>query len=260
MTYDTLLLSLEENTARIILNRPRVLHALNAQMFDELEHIFQHLAAQDDVRVILLTGSGEKAFAAGADIQELQSIDAISGEQKSRRGQDVFSQIETCGKPVIALINGFALGGGCELSMACTFRVAADTAKLGQPEVKLGLTPGYGGTQRLPRLVGQAAALRLLLTGEIIGAAEALRIGLVDEVVPAEQLLARGQELAQSITAGAPLAVSACLEAVHRGRDVALAEALGIEARIFGRLCGTAEKTEGVQAFLGKRTPAWAHR
>ena len=260
MAYETLLISVLGRIARITLNRPHVLQALNSQVFDELQHAFEQLASQSEVRVILLTGVGEKAFAAGADLRELQGTDSRTGEQKAERGQAVLSQIESCGKPVIALINGFALGGGCELSMACTLRLASETAKLGQPEVKLGLIPGYGGTQRLPRLVGRSAALKLLLTGEIIDAVEALRIGLVDEVVPADRLLGRGEELARMIAAGAPLAVNACLEAVGRGRDVGLAEALKIEAGIFGRLCGTQDKAEGIAAFLAKRQPVWTQR
>ena len=260
MTYETLLLSIDGGIGRITLNRPHVLQALNITVFDELEHVFEQLVSQPEVHTILLTGAGEKAFAAGADIRELETTNAQSGERKARRGQAVFSQIENCGKPVIALINGFALGGGCELSMACTFRIAAISARLGMPEVKLGLIPGYGGTQRLPRLVGQAAALKLLLTGEIIGAAEALRLGLVDEIVPSDQLLGRGEELARMIAAGAPLAISACLEAVSRGREVSLADALEIEASIFGRLCGTEDKAEGITAFLQKRRPAWMRR
>ena len=207
--------------------------------------------------MILLTGAGEKAFAAGADINELASINAVSGLAKAKRGQAVFRLIETCGKPVIALINGFALGGGCELAMACTMRLASEMARLGQPEVKLGLIPGYGGTQRLPRLVGEPAALKLLLTGEMIDAAGALRIGLVDEVVPAERLMERGEALAKSIAAMAPLAVAGCLEAVRRGRGQHIDAATDIEAELFGRLCGTADKAEGTKAFLEKRSPVW---
>ncbi len=215
------------------------------------------LARDAGVRVILLTGAGEKAFAAGADINELAATDAASGEAKSLRGQAVFRQIETCRKPVIALINGFALGGGCELALACHMRLASDTARLGQPEVKLGLIPGYGGSQRLPRLVGSSAALRLLLTGEMVGAAEALRLGLVDEVHAPGQLLARGRELASTITAMAPLAVAGCLEAVCRGEGLPLEQASAIEAGIFGRLSGSADKAEGTRAFLEKRPAAW---
>jgi enoyl-CoA hydratase len=260
MTYETLLVLTEQNIARVTLNRPQVLNALNAQMFDELEHVFQQLAAQDDVPVILLTGSGEKAFAAGADIRELQSLDVPGGERKARRGHAVFGLIEACGKPVIALINGFALGGGCELALSCTIRIAAESAKLGQPEVKLGLLPGYGGSQRLPRLVGQSMALKLLLTGETINSAEALRIGLVDEVVPADRLLERGEELARVIATGAPLAVKACMEAVQQGRELPLAEALDIEAVLFGKLFGSVDTKHGLQAFVDKQKPTWTAR
>jgi enoyl-CoA hydratase len=257
MSYETLLCVIDREVATITLNRPKVLHALNAQMFDDMERLFVALTANDTVRVILLTGGGEKAFAAGADISELEAVGPVAGEMKARRGQAVFRLIETCGKPVVALINGYALGGGCEMALACTLRVASETAKLGQPEVKLGIIPGYGGTQRLPRLIGQAAALKLLLTGAPIDAAEALRIGLVDEVVPATHLMARGMELAQSIIAMAPLAVTACIEAVRRGSNMELNDALDIEAEIFGRLCGTEDKAEGTAAFLEKRPPVW---
>lgn len=260
MNYETLLCEIHGQIATVTLNRPKVLNALNAQVFDELEAVFTALSKDSTVRVIVLTGAGEKAFAAGADINELAATDAISGEAKARRGQAVFRLIETCGKPVIACINGFALGGGCELAMACTLRLASETARLGQPEVKLGLVPGYGGTQRLPRLVGRSAALRLMLTGEMIGAAEALRIRLVDEVVSAERLIVRANELADAIVAMAPLAVAGCLEAVERGSWLGIDDAVKVEAQIFGRLCGTGDKTEGTAAFLEKRSPRWAGR
>jgi enoyl-CoA hydratase len=260
MRYETLLCGVQDQIATVTLNRPKVLNALNSQVFDELEAIFQTLIADPAVRVILLTGAGEKAFAAGADINELTATDAVTGLTKARRGQAVFRLIETCGKPVIALINGFALGGGCELAMACTMRLASDKARLGQPEVKLGLIPGYGGTQRLPRLVGEPAALKLLLTGDMIDAAEALRIGLVNEVVPAERLMERGEALAKSIGAMAPLAVAGCLEAMQRGCGLQIDAATEVEAEIFGRLCGTADKAEGTKAFLEKRSPVWEGR
>jgi enoyl-CoA hydratase len=259
-TYETLTCTIDREIALITLNRPKVLHALNTQVFDELEQVFLGLIGNSKARVILLTGAGEKAFAAGADISELASADVVSGEIKARRGQAVFRMIESCGKPVIALVNGFALGGGCELALACTFRIASEAAKLGQPEVKLGLIPGYGGTQRLPRLIGQGQALKLLMTGEIIGAAEALRIGLVDEVVAADQLLSRGEELARAMLAVGPLALTACMEAVRRGSHVDLDDAMDIEAEIFGRLCGTEDKKEGTAAFLEKRAPLWTGR
>lgn len=260
MKYETLLCEVKEQVARVTLNRPQVLHALNSNVFDELEAVFMMLAEDLEVRVILLTGSGEKAFAAGADINEIVETDVVTGEAKARRGQQVFRFIETCGKPVIACINGFALGGGCELAMACTMRLASETARLGQPEVKLGLVPGYGGTQRLPRLVGQPVALKLLLTGEMIGAAEALRIGLVDEVVPAERLMERAEALARTMVGMAPLAIAGCMEAVRWGGELGLEAALDVEAEIFGRLCGTEDKAEGTKAFLEKRAPVWAGR
>jgi enoyl-CoA hydratase len=260
MGYETLLCEVRDQVATVTLNRPKVLNALNAETFDVLEAVFRALTADASVRVILLTGTEEKAFAAGADINELVSVNAEAGFAKACRGQGIFGLIESCGKPVIALINGFALGGGCELAMACTMRLASEKARLGQPEVKLGLIPGYGGTQRLPRLVGEPAALKLLLTGEIIDAAEALRIGLVDEVVPAERLMERGEALAKSIAAMAPLAVAGCLEAVRRGRDLQIDAATEVEAEIFGRLCGTADKVEGTKAFLEKRPAVWEGR
>lgn len=260
MTFETLLCEVHEQVARVTLHRPKVLHALNAQVFDELERVFMELAGDVDVRVILLTGSGDKAFAAGADINEIVALNPQSGEALARRGQGVFRLIETCGKPVIACVNGFALGGGCELALACTIRLASDKARMGQPEVKLGLIPGYGGTQRLPRLIGRPAALKMLLTGEMVGAAEALRLGLVDEVVPAVRLMARAEELARSIVAMAPLAVAGCMEAVRWGGDLSLEAAMDIEAEIFGRLCGTEDKKEGTTAFLEKRLPPWTGR
>jgi enoyl-CoA hydratase len=260
MPYETLLYSVHQHVATITLNRPKVLNALNHTVFNELEEIFTDMDRNHAVRAILITGAGEKAFAAGADINELALTTAATGERLSLRGQSVFSLIESCGKPVIALINGFALGGGCELALACTMRLASDTAKLGQPEIKLGVIPGYGGTQRLPRLIGQSRALRLVLTGEIISASEALRIGLIDEIVPAADLLARGHELAAHIANSAPLAVTGALEAVRHGSHLHLHEALRVEAEIFGQLCGTQDKAEGTAAFLEKRSPAWHGR
>src|SRR6201996_8270943 len=238
--------------ATVTLDRPEVLHALDAVMFDELERAFAELTADTNVRVILLTGSGERAFAAGADIRALAETDSSSGRAASERGQQVFLQIERCGKPVIACVNGVALGGGCELALACTFRIASDRAKLGLPEAKLGLVPGYGGTQRLPRLIGRRAALRLMLTATIVDATEALRLGLVDEVVPAAELMARGRQLAETIAALSPLAVEGILEAVRRGEDLPLRSGLEAEAEIFGSLCGTVDKHEGLSAFLEK--------
>ncbi len=262
-TYETLLLAFEESIAIVTLNRPEVLNALNSQVFNDLESVFALLEKNPSIRVVLLTGAGPKAFAAGADIAELAATDAASAERLSLRGQAVMHRMETCGKPVIACINGFALGGGCELALACTLRIASESARLGLPEVKLGLMPGYGGTQRLPRLVGQSAALKLILTAEMIGAAEALRVGLVDEVVPAgepDALLERGRKLALQMAAQAPLAMAAAMEAVHRGANLPLDQALTLEARIFGRLSHSADKQEGVKAFMEKRAPIFTGR
>ena len=260
MSFENILFEIREPLAIVTLHRPKVLNALNQATFSELEGAFTELAASESVRAILLTGAGERAFAAGADIQELATISATEGQRLAARGQRILELIENCGKPVIACINGFALGGGCELAMACTVRLASETAKLGQPEVKLGLLPGYGGSQRLPRLIGKGAALRLLLTGEIISAAEAFRLGLVDEVVPAGDLLKRGEELALAMAANAPLAIRQTIAAVHAGYDLPLRQALDLEASLFGVCCATEDKTEGTRAFLEKRPPVWKAR
>jgi enoyl-CoA hydratase len=250
--------------ATLTLDRPAVLNALDRVMFDELEQAFGALAGEPSVRVVVITGAGDRAFAAGADIRALTETDAASGRAVSERGQQVFSLIETqlgrAGKPVIAAVNGVALGGGCELALTCTFRMASDKARLGLPEVKLGLIPGYGGTQRLTRLIGRGAALRLMLSGMIVDAAEALRLGLVEEVVPASDLLARAQSLAETIAGMSPLALGGVLEAVGRGEEKTLAGGLRDEADIFGRLCGTADKHEGLTAFLEKRAAVWQNR
>jgi enoyl-CoA hydratase len=260
MNFENILFEIREPLATLTLNRPKVLNALNQATFTELEAAFTELAASDSVRAILLTGAGEKAFAAGADIQELATISATEGQRLAARGQRIFDLIENCGKPVIACINGFALGGGCELAMACTLRLASETAKLGQPEVKLGLLPGYGGSQRLPRLIGKGAALKLLLTGEIISAAEAFRVGLVDEVVPAGELLKRGEQLGLAMAANAPFAIRQTIAAVHAGYDLPLRQALDLEAALFGVCCATEDKEEGTRAFLEKRPPIWKGR
>ncbi len=259
---DTANIQLEKRLplAIVTIDQPKVLNALNAATLTELEAVLDELALDPDIRGLLLTGAGDRAFAAGADIRELAPLSPEEGRAFALRGQSIFRKIETLGKPVIACIHGFALGGGCELAMACTLRIAADNARLGQPEVKLGVICGYGGTQRLPRLVGRGAALKLLLTGAIIDAQEALRIGLVDEVVPASQLMQRAEALALDIAANAPLAIAETLRAVDEGIDLPLEAALEREAAGFGHLCGTADKTEGTQAFLAKRPPHWTGR
>ena len=260
MAYENLLLERNDAYAVVTLNRPKVMNALNRALFAELDDAFTALSTDADVRAIILTGAGEKAFAAGADISELATVSAAEGQQLAQRGQKVFRKIETCGKPVIAAINGFALGGGCELAMACTLRIASERARLGQPEVKLGLLPGYGGTQRLPRLVGKGAALKLLLTGDMVGAEEAFRIGMVDEVVPAEALMSRVETLARALAQQAPLAVAACLRAVDGGYDLPIEAGLELEASLFGLACATEDKAEGTRAFLEKRAPVWKGR
>ncbi len=243
--------------AVVTLDRPKVLNALNQQSMSELEQVFLEIRDHAEIRAVLLTGAGEKAFAAGADIREFAALTPLEGEKLAARGQRIFTLIETCGKPVIACINGFALGGGCELALACTLRIAATTAKLGQPEVKIGIIPGYGGTQRLPRLIGKGAALKMILTGEAISAAEALRLGLVDEVVEPERLMARGKEIAETIAGMAPMAIRDAIRAVNSGYDLPLASGLELEASLFGLACSTSDKTEGAQAFLEKRAPRW---
>jgi enoyl-CoA hydratase len=262
MPYETLLLSIDAHIATVTLNRPKVLNALNATMLRELDELFAALALDDTVRAVLLRGAGGKAFAAGADIGELTEVDAASGELLAGSTHRIFRRIETLGKPVVACIDGFALGGGCELAMACTLRLASAAARLGQPEIKLGLIPGYGGTQRLPRLVGPGTALKMILTAAIIDAAEALRIGLVDEVVSGDSdaLAARANALAQLLASMPPLAVAAAIEAVDRGASLPLDQALTLEAALFGRLCDTEDKREGTRAFLEKRPPTWTGR
>jgi len=210
--------------------------------------------------VVIFTGAGEKAFIAGADINELQKHNAVQGKEYTHRGQSVLDLIENLGKPVIACVNGFALGGGCEIAMACTMRLASDNAKLAQPEVKLGIIPGYGGTQRLPRLVGKGIAMQLVLTGEMITAQEAYRIGLVNEVVPQAELIARAEAIASKIVANAPLAVQYAMEAVNKGMEMSLPEALYLEATLFGVCCASEDKLEGTTAFLEKRAPNFKGR
>lgn len=260
MPFEHILIENKAPICVITVNRPKVLNALNAATLEELALAFEAVAADETIRVVLLTGAGSKAFVAGADIGELAGLDEAAGRAYAERGHVLSRRIERLGKPVIACIQGFALGGGCELAMACTLRIAAEEAKLGQPEVKLGLIGGFGGTQRLPRLVGRGAALKMLLTGGMISAAEALRIGLVDEVVPGDQLMARAEALALEIAANAPIAVERTLLAVDSGLDMSLEDGLAEEARHFGQVCTTADKAEGTAAFLAKRPPVWTGR
>src|SRR5512133_2155630 len=219
MTYENILLEKKYSIAYVTVNRPKVLNALNMATMEELRGAFHDIKNDTSIRVVIFTGAGEKAFIAGADIAELARHDAVSGKEYTHRGQNVLNLIENLGKPVIACINGFALGGGCEIAMACTMRLASENAKLGQPEVKLGLIPGGGGTQRLPRLVGKGLALQLILSGEMISAQEAYRIGLVNEIVPRDQLISRAEAILRQIGANAPLAVKFALEAVNQGLE-----------------------------------------
>ncbi len=239
--------------AYVTIDRPKVLNALNMATMEELRQVFTDLRDDKEIRVVILTGGGEKAFVAGADINELAKNDPVQAKAYTHRGQAVLDLIENLGKPVIACINGFALGGGCEIAMACTMRLASENAKLGQPEVKLGIIPGYGGTQRLPRLVGTGLAMQMVLTGEMISAQEAHRIGLVNEVLPAAQLMTRAEEIAGKIIGMAPLAIQYCMEAVNQGMNMTLQEGLFLEATLFGICCATEDKKEGTTAFLEKR-------
>lgn len=254
MPYETILLTIADRIATITINRPDKLNALNDRVIAELGNAIDAVRENAEVGGVIVTGSG-RAFVAGADISELTHLDAVSAKALAQRGQDVFARYETSPKPTIAAVNGFAMGGGCELAMACHIRIASDAAKFGQPEVKLGLIPGYGGTQRLPRLIGKGRALQLLMTGETIDANEAYRIGLVNRVVPPADLLATATTMLRAILANGPLAVAYCVETVNRGCDLALDEALALEATAFGLLGATGDRREGTQAFLEKRPP-----
>lgn len=249
-------LSVSDRLATVTVSRPDKLNALNDATIAELGRVVREVIARDDVGAILLTGEG-RAFVAGADIAELSSQSPAEAQRRARAGQAVFRLFETSPKPTIAAINGFALGGGLELAMSCHVRIASEAAKFGQPEVKLGITPGYGGTQRLPRLIGRAQALQLLLTGEMIGASDALRLGLVNEVVPAAELLPRATAIATAMLANAPLALAGVIDAVQRGIDTTLEEGCRIESDLFGVLSATQDMREGMQAFLEKRPPTF---
>lgn len=253
----TLLFELTNGIARVTINRPDKLNALNATVIAELGDAVTRIETDVAIRGVILTGAGSKAFVAGADIGELTAQGAIDGKERSVAGQFVFRRLERCGKPVIAAVNGFALGGGCELAMACHIRLAAEHAKFGQPEVKLGIGPGYGGTVRLPRLVGRGRALELLLTGAMIDATEAYRIGLVNRVVPADRLLSETETVLRAILENGPLAIRACLEAVDAGSEMNVDQALLLEANLFGLLSATSDMREGTNAFLEKREPAF---
>lgn len=257
MTFENLLLERDGAVAIVTLNRPKVLNALNNQTLAELSACMATLKADESVRAIILTGSGEKSFVAGADINELATQSPVEGQAHARRGQLIFDAIEQLGKPVIAAINGFALGGGCELAMACTVRLAADTARFGQPEINLGLIPGYAGSQRLPRLVGKGIAMEILLTGDMVSAPRAYEIGLVNRVVPAAELLTEAKKLAQALAAKAPIAVRFIIEAVNQGLESPFAAGEYLETSLFGTIASSEDMREGTKAFLEKRKPVW---
>lgn len=253
MAFENLLYEVKDVIARITFNRPNVLNALNRKTIDELGHALDDARRDDTVRVVILTGAGEKAFIAGADINELAQRTPVDGKEFSLYGQEIIHRLEALGKPSIAAINGFALGGGCELALACSMRIASRNAKLGQPEVKLGILPGYGGSQRLSRLCGKGVAHELILTGEMITAEEALRIGLVNRVTEPGELLPTAEAIAKKIIANAPLAVKYAMEAIERGMEMPQEEGLFIEATLFGLCCATDDMREGTRAFLEKR-------
>ena len=259
MSYENLTLVVSDRVAVLTVNRPDKLNALNYATIAELERAIDEVRSRDDIGGVILTGAA-RAFVAGADIAELRRQSPMEGKARAAYGQAVFDKYERSPKPVIAAINGFALGGGCELAMACHIRLASESARFGQPEVKLGITPGYGGTQRLPRLVGRGRALQLLLTGEMIDAAEALRIGLVNKVVPAGELMATAEQMMRQILANAPLALALCIEAVDRGYNATQADGLNLEANHFAILSGTADMAEGMAAFLEKRAATFTGR
>ncbi|WP_309968667.1 enoyl-CoA hydratase-related protein [Variovorax guangxiensis] len=260
MNLENVLYEKKGAIAYVTLNRPKVLNALNTPTWSDLAAAFREARDDAEVRGVILTGAGDRAFIAGADIGELAHLGAFDAEQSSRFGQGVLDLIENLGKPVIAAINGFALGGGCETALACTLRLATPTSKFGQPEVKLGLLPGGGGTQRLPRLVGKGRALQLILSGETIDAAEAHRIGLVTEIVPAADLIARAEAILAQIAGNAPIAVKLALEAVNKGLETSQVEGCALEAAYFGLCAATEDKREGTAAFLAKRAPQFHGR
>lgn len=258
--FENILVERDGPVAVVTLNRPKVLNALNVETLAELDRAFAGLGEDQAVKAIVFTGAGDKAFIAGADINQLATLGPAEGVAFAQRGQAVLARIEQLGKPVIAAINGFALGGGCEISMACHIRIASENAKLGQPEINLGVIPGFGGTQRLARLIGEGRCMELVLTGDQIDAQEAFRLGLVNRVVPTGQALEAARELATRIAQKSAPIVRHCMQAVHRGLACTLAEGLNLEANLFGLCCATEDKAEGTRAFLDKRKPVFKDR
>jgi enoyl-CoA hydratase len=260
MNYKNILFETKNNTALVTINRPDKLNALNGEIIDELDDVFTSIENNSEVFVVIITGAGEKAFVAGADIAELNKLNVLSAKEFSEKGNRVFRKIETLDKPVIAAVNGFALGGGCELALACHIRIASENAKFGQPEVSLGIIPGYGGTQRLARTVNSARALEIILTGDMISAEEAYRIGLVNKIYPQQDLLSKTMEIAAKIISKGQQAIRMALKAVKATDNVFLVEGLSYEASLFALLCGTDDFKEGTSAFLEKRKPQFKHR
>lgn len=260
MNFQTLLFEVKNHIALVTINRPEKLNALNNTVIEELKSVFSFIKDSDDVFVTIVTGSGEKSFVAGADIAEINQLDVLSAKLFAEKGQSVFNMIENCGKPVIAAVNGFALGGGCELSLACHIRIAADNAKFGQPEVNLGIIPGYGGTQRLTRLINSGRAMELILTADMITAEEALRIGLVNKVYPKEDLMAKVFELAEKIVSKGQQSVRLAVASVNAVDEMSSREGQNYEASLFSLCCGTADFKEGTSAFLKKRKPEFKNK
>lgn len=260
MNYENILFEIKNHTVLITINRPDKLNALNGQTINELEEVFESIKNNSEIFIVVITGSGEKAFVAGADIAELNKLDIMSAKEFSEKGNRVFRAIETLDKPVIAAVNGFALGGGCELALACHIRFASENAKFGQPEVNLGIIPGYGGTQRLARLINSARTLEMILTGDMISAEEALRIGLVNKVFPQADLVIKTLEFAEKISSKGQQAIRFALKAVKATDNISLTEGLAYEASLFALVCGTEDFKEGTIAFLEKRKPAFKNR
>ncbi|MDR3609844.1 MAG: enoyl-CoA hydratase-related protein [Ignavibacteriaceae bacterium] len=260
MIYQTIILEINNKNALITINRPDKLNALNAIVMSELRDCLMELKKNENVSVIILTGSGQKAFVAGADISELSNLDMISAKEFSEKGQGIFNLIENFNKPVIAAVNGFALGGGCELALACHMRLASENAKFGQPEINLGLIPGYGGTQRLTRLINSGRSLELILTGDLIDAAEAYRLGIVNKVFPIEELMNKTYQLAFNIASKGQYAIRQAIKAVNMSNEVSRREGLNFETSLFSLCCGTDDFKEGTSAFLAKRKPVFKNK
>ena len=260
MSYNNILFEIKDHIALVTVNRPDKLNALNGETINELDDVFSSIKSNQEIFVVIITGSGEKAFVAGADIAELNKLDVLSAKEFSEKGNRVYRKIETLDKPVIAAVNGFALGGGCELALSCHIRTASENAKFGQPEVNLGIIPGYGGTQRLARIVNSARALEMILTGDMISAEEAFRIGLVNKVYPQSELIDKTMELAGKIISKGQQAIRFALKAVKATDNISLVEGLSYEASLFALVCGTDDFKEGTSAFLEKRKPQFKHR